>query len=309
MLTLWKTRKSADRKRICRNSFTSLLTFNIFLSFWFLYFSDRSANGELPHVLEPDLQVTVVVMSGGERVAELQSIFEYYLRNVSRSVLPSVQLVWNNMSTVPLSQSILRHPAFTLHREHFNTLNNRYAHWKDIHTDLTLVTDDDCLILDVLSAAQVHKRYKGRPVIFFGRAHDLKGGRLTYINNYLKFGRYSFGTGQATLLKTSWLRAFSTDPALFGIRQHIDSNRPTCEDIALHMYISNCTGLPPILASAGQKELHFTKGTGMSRVDEDGWFVARERCMNMFVSEHFGARNPLRYSEKTRPVKSLDDDS
>ena len=54
-------------------------------------------------------------------------------------------------------------------------------------------------------------------------------------------GLYSIGTGQGSLLQTKWLKAFNMDRRLLYIRNFIENNRPTCEDIALHMYVSNAT--------------------------------------------------------------------
>ena len=79
------------------------------------------------------------------------------------------------------------------------------------------------------------------------------------------------------------------------MRRFIDDNRPTCEDIALHLYVSNLTGRAPLLINAGQKELRLTPNSGMSSAE--GWGESRRRCLNDFINVDFEGQNPLKYSE------------
>lgn len=250
------------------------------------------------------LNVTVLVMSEGHRVQELTQILRYYLFESPANVyVPKVHLVWNsNASYIPLSSKILDHKKFIIHRESTNTLNNRYRHWRSIETEAALLLDDDCLVTDLRSALMIHrqKRFRERLITFFARTHRFGTNGLSYSNPKRMNGSYSLGTGQATLLSTRWIQAFSTDKRLTRIRDFIDNNRPTCEDIALHMYASNVSGQPPLLVSAGQTELRFSSKSGMSKAKD--WSAKRKHCLNSFVERDFQGKIPLVYSEYKTPV-------
>ena len=244
--------------------------------------------------------VTVVVMSAGKRIKELAHIVEYYVLKQDRRLVYEVHIVWNSAADIPLDAEILKSSATRVHKETHNSLNNRYRHWKSIHTRYTLLLDDDCLVADVLTAVRIQMLSPERAMIFFARSHKSTRDGLSYVNPKRLNGSYSMGTGQATLLSTKWLKEFNTDFRLQRIRAFIDKNRPTCEDIALHMYITNSSGLPPLLISAGQRELRWTRGTGMS--DDRNWGAQRKQCLNEFIALDYAGKIPLKYSEFLRPV-------
>ena len=248
--------------------------------------------------LEP---VTVVVMSGGKRNAELEHILSFYLFNETRRLVPEVHLVWNARTNIVLSKRILEHTSLIIHREVQNTLNNRYRHWKSITTKSVLLLDDDTLVKNLSVAVRVHRRNPDRIICFWARAHHDSDGNGHYQYKYRSKGLYSVGTGQGSLLLTSWMKSFYLDKRLIKTRMFIDKNKPTCEDIALHMYVSNNTGMPPLLVDSGQIELRYTKKSGMSSLDLN-WGYKRLLCLNMFVKRVYAGVMPLRYSEFTRPV-------
>jgi len=244
------------------------------------------------------LNVTVLVMSEGHRVQELIKILSYYLFQFpANQYVTQVHLVWNNDSHIPIGKDILQHKNMIVHSENINTLNNRYRHWRAIETEAVLLLDDDCLVTDLRSALMIHeqKNIKDRLITFYARTHRFGIDGLSYSNPKSLNGSYSLGTGQATLLSTRWIQAFNTDHRLTRIRDFIDNNRPTCEDIALHMFASNISGKPPLLISAGQKELHFSSRHGMSSSKD--WSAKRKQCLNNFVEQDFRGKLPLLYSE------------
>ena len=249
------------------------------------------------------LHVTVLVMSRGHRMKELTHILAFYLfEHPANTYAVQVHLVWNNASSIPLGEEILNHEKLVVHRESSNTLNNRYRHWRTIKTEAVLLLDDDCLITDLRSALLIHTQpcFKDRLIIFFARTHRVGEKGVSYSNPRSLNGSYSLGTGQATLLSTRWIQAFNTDTRLNQIRDFIDNHRPTCEDIALHMYVSNTSGRPPLLVSSGQKELRYSSTPGMS--ESKNWGVKRRQCLNNFIAHDFQGKIPLMYSEYKRPV-------
>ena len=248
--------------------------------------------------------VTVVIMSGGVRVKELSFMLSFYLRNVSRVAVPEVHLVWNSPSDILLDTELLGDKALKIHKETFNTLNNRYKHWDEIRTDAVLLLDDDCLVRDVAFATRVQRKFSNRAIIFYARSHRSGADGLAYVNPKRTNGFYSLGTGQATLIWTKWMKSFSTDARVQRIRRFIDHNQPTCEDIALHLYISNLTGLAPLLIQAGQQQLRWSRHSGMSSAE--GWGDSRKRCLNDFIMKDFRGRNPLRYAEYDKALGSAD---
>ena len=140
-----------------------------------------------------------------------------------------------------------------------------------------------------------------RVTCFYARTHSASSlGTLKYMNPARINGAYSMCTGQASLLKTSFIEAFNTEANMEPVRLFIDQNRPTCEDIALHMFVSNRSRSPPVLVSAGQEELRWTPRTAMSGAR--GWPDRRRRCMNKFMANPFSGHMPLRYSEYTHPI-------
>ena len=261
------------------------------------YVSERGAGAQ--NSTTSSLNVTVLVMSEGHRVQELTQILSYYLFEYPANVhVTQLHVVWNNASCIPISREILQHEKIIIHRESTNTLNNRYKHWRLIETEAVLLLDDDVFVADLRSALMIHKqkRFRDRLITFYARTHQFNGSNgISYLSPKSLNGSYSFGTGQATLLSTKWIQSFQTDKRLRRIREFVDNNRPTCEDMALHMYASNISGQPPLLISAGQTEIHFSSRPAMS--SSKGWFDKRKQCLNDFVERDFQGKMPLVYSE------------
>ena len=252
-----------------------------------------------PHTGTPE-PVTVLVMSAGQRLEDLNSILEYYIFSVSVQVVPSVILVWNALTTLELPHAISSSPRLILFKEARNSLNNRYVHWEAITTKSVLLLDDDCIVRDLRTAMNVHLKYPDRITSFYVRSHKVANGTLAYVNPKRTHGKYSLGTGQASLLQSHWLRSFSTDVRIENIRNYIDTHRPTCEDIALHMYVSNITKKAPIWVHANQTTL---KGAHSGMSADPGWGEKRTNCMQNFISSAFNGINPLVYSEFSHPFQ------
>jgi|MDSW01.3.fsa_nt_gb hypothetical protein len=240
--------------------------------------------------------ITVVVLTAGNRLGALRSILRFYLNSANKELVREVKLVSNSRHQFKLEPEIIQDKRFKVHWEKKNTLNNRYRHWDTIESSATLLLDDDCLVRNVEKAIAVQSRYSERIVCFYARAHTYNERNKTwkYVNPKHTHGRYSLCTGQATLLATHWLKDFNTDPQAAGFRQFINKNIPTCEDIALHMYVANKTNRGPILVHAEQKTLRGTE-SGMSSMGD--WGSKRRECLNKFISTFFNGRNPLVYSE------------
>ena len=247
--------------------------------------------------LEP---ITAVVLTAGDRMEALNTILGFYL-NKTAQLVPEVKLLWNGGQEVKLNSEFERNERLTLYVEEHNTLNNRYRHWHSIKTSAVLLLDDDCIVRDIEKAITVYMRNTERIVSFYARTHkyDHHEKLWKYAHPRSTNGRYSLGTGQASLLATHWLKDFYTDPKLENIRRFIDNNRPTCEDIALHMYVSNQTKLSPVLVRAGQQQLRGSS-TGMSSARE--WGHKRKACLNFFISTPFGGQNPLVHSDMASPL-------
>ena len=253
--------------------------------------------------------VTVVVLSSGSRQDELRTILHYYLFKCNTQLVPEVMLVWNNHTNIGFELTHLSQmERLRIYVEGKNTLNNRYRHWRDIKTSATLLLDDDCIVYDIAFALQVHLAYPSRIICFYARAHRVRNDSTwpdsyDYVNPRRVGGKYSIGTGQASLLSTTWLKRFNTDARLTKTRAFIDTNRPTCEDIALHMFVSNHTHLGPILVNADQAQLSAsTRGMSATR----GWGEKRKACLSHFISETYDGMNPLIYSEFIRPLSADD---
>mmetsp|Transcript_19069 Transcript_19069/g.43224 ORF Transcript_19069/g.43224 Transcript_19069/m.43224 type:complete len:374 (+) Transcript_19069:975-2096(+) len=254
----------------------------------------RPADG----ITEP---TTVVVLSAGRRIEETAHIIEFYLFNEDRQLVPEVHLIWNSNLSIPLASRLLQNGRLRVFQESVNTLNNRYKHWRSIKTKSVLLLDDDCIVRDLKSAVRIHMLHPMRVTCFYARTHSASSlGTLKYMNPARINGAYSMCTGQASLLKTSFIEAFNTEANMEPVRLFIDQNRPTCEDIALHMFVSNRSRSPPVLVSAGQEELRWTPRTAMSGAR--GWPDRRRKCMSTFMANPFSGHMPLRYSEYTHPI-------
>ena len=258
---------------------------------------DKAQKGPTLGYLEP---ITAVVLTTGDRMEALNTILGFYL-NKTAQLVPEVKLLWNGGQEVKLNSEFERNERLTLYVEEHNTLNNRYRHWHSIKTSAVLLLDDDCIVRDIEKAITVYMRNTERIVSFYARTHkyDHHEKVWKYANPRTTNGRYSLGTGQASLLATHWLKEFNLDPQLENIRRFIDNNTPTCEDIALHMYVSNRTKLSPVLVRAGQQQLRGSS-TGMSSARE--WGHKRKACLNFFISTAFGGQNPLVHSDMASPL-------
>ena len=178
---------------------------------------DKTPKGPTLGYLEP---ITAVVLTTGDRMEALNTILGFYL-NKTAQLVPEVKLLWNGEQEVKLNSEFERHERLTLYIEKHNTLNNRYRHWDSIKTSAVLLLDDDCIIRDIEKAITVYMRNTERIVSFYARTHkyDHHEKVWKYANPRTTNGRYSLGTGQASLLATHWLKDFNLDPQ-YGTKTH-----------------------------------------------------------------------------------------
>mmetsp|Transcript_30551 Transcript_30551/g.86190 ORF Transcript_30551/g.86190 Transcript_30551/m.86190 type:complete len:239 (+) Transcript_30551:3-719(+) len=221
-------------------------------------------------------------------------------------VVAEVVLIWNSQNEAlskekaPCSGDALQ-KIKVLPQQH-NTLLNRYMIFNNVSTDCVLLMDDDVVVKDAMSLRNMYRAWAAHPRQIVGthnrcviRSWDLGRTETWVLGPFaLKYGfpqdcagKYSITTGKLNMLHRSYLQMFM-ERQPNEILQHLFTEKPTCEDIALHFLVSNHTGLPPILPK-GVQEQDLQRGFGMyddsesKKLGPAQWTFKRSVCVNKFV--------------------------
>ncbi|KAH8098410.1 glucuronosyl-N-acetylglucosaminyl-proteoglycan 4-alpha-N-acetylglucosaminyltransferase [Aureococcus anophagefferens] len=183
--------------------------------------------------------------------------------------------------------------------ERKNTLLNRYRHGRRCATEAVLLQDDDIFhhreTLEAFSwmhaaaPAQVLGTYPERDWQV-----NAETGEYAYVFHpqKTKSKQYSFLLGQTSVVGRDTLSDFLSGAPRQALA-YIVSHKPTCEDLTLHYFNSNRSGLPPVVFSdLKPDQIMGARGHQMhTSVSRRAWNKRRERCLNRLAADF--SRMPL----------------
>ena len=107
-----------------------------------------------------------------------------------------------------------------------------------------------------------------------------------------KSKQYSFLLGQTSVVGRDTLSDFLSGAPRQALA-YIVSHKPTCEDLTLHYFNSNRSGLPPVVFSdLKPDQIMGARGHQMhTSVSRRAWNKRRERCLNRLAADF--SRMPL----------------
>lgn len=184
--------------------------------------------------------------------------------------------------------------------EEENTLLNRYRHSSRIST-MTVVLQDDDVVHSPAALRAFAWLHRAAPRQILGvpperdyehRPDSPDKYRYAYVF-HPRGGPYSFLLGQTSILAAHYLDDFlarAPRPSLAYIGVH----KPTCEDLTLHFFVANETGLPPaVFHDLTPRQVSGGKMAQMhTSVSKRAWNNRRERCLDRLVKD-FGGVMPL----------------
>ena len=268
-------------------------------------------------------QLTVVVMAYlPEQNARLDRLVCSYARS---AMIRKVLLLWNGpaegvpnatcahawrSSQAGFYSAALRAPkrldrpgpeaSLEIVVERKNTLLNRYRHGRRCVTEAVLLQDDDIFHhQETLEAMSWLQHAAPDQVVGTYPERDWHLNAETSEYEYVfhpkktKRKQYSFLLGQTSVVGRSTLEDFLHGAPRASLA-YIVSHKPTCEDLTLHYFKSNRTGLPPIVFSdlAPDTIMGSRSDQMHTSVSRKAWNARRERCLNRLVKD-FGGTMPL----------------
>lgn len=253
------------------------------------YLKRPSEPGPIPTVL--DWGLTVVIMGFTDQASMTRSACHHATLG---SLVQRVLLVWNS-ETVEWKGEVecKKEPTAdikVLPQTH-NTLLNRWAVWPGIDTQGVLLIDDDVLIKDSKSLMHMYTLWRDHPLQIVGLAglcpYKTSQGFVYDFRDCQ--GRISITSGRGNMLHRNYMQLFMARQPT-ALLEHIYSERPACEDIALHFLVSNQTGLPP-LEDRDIWEEQTIKRVEMDNGKEKDWLSLRAACTEKFTQLY--GRYPL----------------
>jgi hypothetical protein len=234
---------------------------------------------------------TIVMLQYG-RLENIPTLLQHYR---GMKLVAEIVLVWNNLETQP-SESVrqLVRPVAGMANVKIipqtkNTLNNRFFEYKSTSTDCIAIIDDDLLINadDLATAYEFWSQHPRQIIGLEGRGvfYDKGLEFWKYIMHTVQ-GRYSIVIGKFMMMHRNHLKAYSLakNYMLHGL---VDET--TCDDITINAFVSERTGLPPIMIDAKVKDLDNGSSVGLSH--KTGHLMRRKTAVNWLV-QYYG-RQPL----------------